>query len=167
MPLRTRTLQCKLPETRGRLGGLAPLLYHYVEVSPNTIANPEKRNNYSTKGFKGRKTRFPQRRKCPSLKNTVKWLVWKTAFAPSFTAYPFQTTGAQGYLAYCFSSLGMCCRTHFPSRLRRMFHSRYFLPSSVPQCPMYGVARKMDYATLGAAREQIDPAHRGIKLVCR
>jgi len=28
---------------------------------------------------------------------------------------------------------------------------------------MYGVAKKMDYATLGAAREQIDPAHRGIK----
>ena len=32
---------------------------------------------------------------------------------------------------------------------------------------MYGVARKTDYATLGAAHERIDPAHRGIKLVCR
>jgi len=29
-----------------------------VEVSPNTITNPEKRNNYSNR-FKDRKTRFP------------------------------------------------------------------------------------------------------------
>jgi len=33
----------------------------------------------------------------------------------------------------------------------------------VPQCPMYGVAKKTDYVTLGAARERIDTAHRGIK----
>jgi len=33
----------------------------------------------------------------------------------------------------------------------------------VPQCLMYGVAKKTDYATLGAARERIDPAHQGIK----
>jgi len=39
---------------KGRLGrgDLASLLYHYVEVSPNTITNPEKRNNYSTYRFK-------------------------------------------------------------------------------------------------------------------
>jgi len=48
--------------------------------------------------------------------------------------YPFQTTGAQGYLAYCFSSLGMCCRTHFPSRPRPMFHSRYFPSQQHDSC---------------------------------
>jgi len=31
-----------------QLGGLAPLLYRYVEVSPNKIANHDKRNNYFT-----------------------------------------------------------------------------------------------------------------------
>jgi len=42
-----------------------------------------------------------------------------------------------------------------------------WLQRCVPQCPMYGVARKMDYATPGASRERVDPAHRGFKLVCR
>jgi len=48
----------QIARNKGRLGGLAPLLYHYVEVSPNTITNPEKRNNYSTNKFKDRKTCF-------------------------------------------------------------------------------------------------------------
>jgi len=46
------------------------------------------------------------------------------------------------------------------------FAERTWLQRHVPQCPMYGVARKTDYATLGVARERIDPTHRGIKLVC-
>ena len=47
------------------------------------------------------------------------------------------------------------------------FAERTWLQRRVPQCPMYGVARKTDYATPGAARERVDPAHRGVKLVCR
>ena len=47
------------------------------------------------------------------------------------------------------------------------FAKRTWLQWSVPQCPMHRVAGKMDYTTLGAARERIDPAHRGIKLVSR
>jgi len=47
------------------------------------------------------------------------------------------------------------------------FAKHTWLQRRVPQCPMYGVAGKMDYATLGAARQRIDPEHRGIKLVCR
>jgi len=43
------------------------------------------------------------------------------------------------------------------------FAERTWLQRRVPQCPMYGVAKKMDYATLGAARDRIDPAHRRIK----
>jgi len=49
----------QIARNKGRLGGLAPFLYHYVEVSPNTITNPEKRKNYSINRFKDRKTRFP------------------------------------------------------------------------------------------------------------
>ena len=39
-------------------GGLAPLLYHYVEVSPNTITNPKNRNKHSTNKLKARKHMF-------------------------------------------------------------------------------------------------------------
>jgi len=42
------------------------------------------------------------------------------------------------------------------------FAERTWLQRRKPQCPMYRVAKKMDYSTLGAAREQIDPAHCGI-----
>jgi len=35
-----------------------------------------------------------------------------------------------------------------------------------PHFSTYGVARKMNYATLGAARKRIDPMHCRIKLVC-
>ena len=38
------------------------------------------------------------------------------------------------------------------------FAERTWLQRCVPQCPMSGVAKKMDYATLGVARERIDPA---------
>jgi len=49
----------------------------------------------------------------------------------------------------------------------KSFAKRTWLQRRVPQCPMYGVAGKTDYATLGAAREQIDPTHPGIQSVCR
>jgi len=39
------------------------------------------------------------------------------------------------------------------------FAKRIWLQRHVPQCPMYGAARKMDYATLGVAYEGIDPTH--------
>ena len=40
---------------------------------------------------------------------------------------------------------------------------RTWLQRRVPQCPMYGMVRKTDYATPGAARERVDPAHRGVQ----
>jgi len=40
------------------LGGLALLLYRYVEVSPNKIANHDERNNYFTNRLQDRKPRF-------------------------------------------------------------------------------------------------------------
>jgi len=34
----------------------------------------------------------------------------------------------------------MCCRTHFLSRLRRMVHSRYFLPNKISsECQDFGI----------------------------
>jgi len=47
------------------------------------------------------------------------------------------------------------------------FVKRTWLQRHVPQCLMYGVVGKTDYARLGVAREWIDPMQRGIKLVCR
>jgi len=47
------------------------------------------------------------------------------------------------------------------------FAERTWLQLRMPQCPMYEVAGKTDYATLGTARERIDPTHSGIKLMCR
>ena len=38
-----------------------------------------------------------------------------------------------------------------------------WLQRRLPQCPMYGVATKTDYATQGTALERIDPAHCGFK----
>ena len=40
------------------LWGLPPLLYHYVEVSPNTITNPKNRNKHSANKLKARKHVF-------------------------------------------------------------------------------------------------------------
>jgi len=49
----------------------------------------------------------------------------------------------------------------------KSFAERTWLQRRAPQCPMYGMARTTDYGTLGGARERIDPAHHGMKLVCR
>jgi len=47
------------------------------------------------------------------------------------------------------------------------FARRTWLQGRVPQCPMCEVAGKTDYATPGVARERLDLAHHGVKLVCR
>ena len=60
------------------------------------------------------------------------------------------------------SSTGMPKPAH-----AKPFARRTWLQRRVPQCPMCGVAGKTDYATPGAARERVDPAHRSVKLVCR
>ena len=37
------------------------------------------------------------------------------------------------------------------------FAERTWLQRRVPQCPMYGVPKKTDYAILGVAHKRIDP----------
>jgi len=44
--------------TASQLGGLAPLLYHYVEVIPNKIANHDKQKKYFTDTVARQKTTF-------------------------------------------------------------------------------------------------------------
>jgi len=44
--------------TNHSLGGPIPLLYHYVEVSPNKITNHDKWNTYFTNRLQDRKPRF-------------------------------------------------------------------------------------------------------------
>jgi len=120
----------QIARNKGSLGGVAPLLYHYV--TPNTITNPEKHNNYSTNRFKDRKPRFfrnvgsvlrtliKRHSQVAGLKNHI------CTFLHCLSPPENRCTGI---IEYCFSSLGTCCHTHFPSRLRHMVHSRYFLPN--------------------------------------
>jgi len=122
---------------QGKFGGLATLLYHYVEVSPNTITNPEKRNNYSTNRFKDRKPTFFSNVGsvlCTLIKKHSQVAGLKNHICTFLHRLSPPENRCTGIIEYCFSSLGMCCRPHFPSRHRRMVHSRYFLPNKMYMC---------------------------------